>query len=113
MITDGFLANTETMDQKARQVAELVPRIQKQLSQLNTQMQQMFGRWEGRSSTGFRNLHGNWNRQYLQLNRKLDTIGRNLATNSRTYVGADDNSMPTAAAGVPDAGASAAANPVA
>jgi WXG100 family type VII secretion target len=98
MSIDGFYVQTDTLDQKSRQVGELVPRIQKQLTQLNTQMQEMFAKWEGRSSTGFRNLHGNWNRQYLQLNRQLDTISKNLGANNRGYIGADDNSMPTGGA---------------
>src|SRR5437879_6152123 len=109
MAIDGFLVQTATLDQKAKQVGELVPRIQRQLTQLNTQMQQMLAKWDGRSSTRFAKLHGNWNRQYLQLNRQLDTISKNLAANNRGYIGADDSSMPAGGTGGAGVDPSAAA----
>jgi WXG100 family type VII secretion target len=94
MLQAGFNVDTDLMAQKSQQVAQLVTQIQQQLSQLNTQMQEMFATWLGQASTGFQNLHTNWNSQYLQLNQRLETISQNLATNSRGYVGADESSTP-------------------
>jgi WXG100 family type VII secretion target len=92
MAQSGFRVDLDVLQQKAQYTQNLVPQIQSQLQQLNSEMESLFASWKGQASASFQRLHATWHGDYLQLNQSLDEIGRQLQSNHRTYVSADDSS---------------------
>jgi WXG100 family type VII secretion target len=90
----GFTVNTDVMDQKARDVADLVRRIQDALADLDRRMGVLFQTWQGDGSSAYRTVHTDWQTDYKSLNESLRAIGQNLATTSATYVKADVDNTP-------------------
>jgi WXG100 family type VII secretion target len=88
----GFRVELDVLNQKAQYVQDLVPQIQSQLAQLNGEMEALFGTWKGQASGSFQRLHANWHQDYVQLNRSLEHIGRELQTNHRNYLSSDQAS---------------------
>jgi WXG100 family type VII secretion target len=93
----GFAVTTDAIDQKSREVAEIVVRIQEALADLDRKMTTLFDTWQGDASRAYRGVHVTWQADYQSLNEKLRAIGENLATTSATYVRTDVASTPDTA----------------
>src|SRR5258708_5734168 len=88
----GFRVDLEVLQSKAQYTQNLVPQIQAQLQQLDSEMENLFGAWKGQASASFQRLHTTWHQDYQQLNQSLDHIGQQLQRNHRNYLGADQSS---------------------
>ncbi len=83
----------QMMAQLASRIGSLVPVMQRQLKQLDSEMQALFGTWKGRSSSSFQRLHANWAGDYAKLSQALDGISRSVLQSQRNTTGADEASQ--------------------
>lgn len=90
---DGYSVDEDVFGAMAKRIQLLVPLMQRELRQLDGEMQALFATWRGRSSQSFHKLHTNWGADSQKLKDALNGIAGQLQDSLKGYVSADEGSV--------------------
>jgi WXG100 family type VII secretion target len=92
-MSNTYHVDEEVMASTIGKIQSLVPVMQGELKQLNSEMLSLFATWKGRSSQSFQRLHTSWSGDYAKLNSALDGISQTLQKNLSNARSADEQSV--------------------
>jgi len=89
-VADGYSVQQETMVKGAQAVDEATRMIKQHMTQLDSEVQTMFGGWQSQAAKTFGNLHASWIEQQQKLQTALADMHNALVSTRQTYAGQEE-----------------------